>query len=82
VKRLEIELTAEQVRQLRPVEQVLEQQHGTGASTIGQVVFYEDRTVLFIGVLPAYLAMQVRAITMAEDDSAGLLDLPLDTQGA
>jgi hypothetical protein len=78
MKRLEIELTAGQARQLRPIEQVLEQRRGTGCSTIGQVMFYEDRTVLFIGVLPGALAARIRAITMAADDDTRLLDLPLD----
>jgi hypothetical protein len=78
MKRLEIELTAEQARQLQPIEQVLEQQRGTGCSAIGQVMFYKDQTVLFIGVLPGALTAQVRAITMTVDDNSGWLDLAFD----
>lgn len=76
MKRIEIKLTADQVRQLRPVEHVLEQHRGTGVSTIGQVMFYDGRTVLVIGVLTAELTAKVQAVTMAVDENVRLLDLP------
>jgi hypothetical protein len=78
MKRLDIELTTEQRHQLRPIERALEEQHGKRpVSTIGQVMFYEDRAVLVIGVLSADLTEKVQAVTMSASEESRLLDLPV-----
>ena len=76
VKRLYIDLTEDQVRELQPIENALKQHRG--AATIGQVMFYEGRTVLIVGLLRANLVNEIEKITMSVTEDQRLHDLALD----
>ena len=67
MKSIRIRLTPEQVAQLQPLAAVLAENCDTGLATVGQVLFYEDETVLLIGLLNTEAAMRVREVTQDDD---------------
>lgn len=57
---LRIRLTPEQETQLQPLEAILKRDGSDGAGTIGQVLWYEDETVLLVAVAIPSLFQHVR----------------------
>lgn len=79
MKSIRIRLTDDQVTQLAPLVKVLEEHTDSGVGCIGQVLFYDDETVLLVGVMKAEPLTRVREFTL---DDGNLFELsPSNTRG-